>query len=83
MFHEEFESHGQLVLFRCRECGYTSMSLGGLHAHAEKHRGYTRLNIQVPFTQTSPANADELMKPTNVIRVDDTTEIGIEEVDGL
>ena len=37
--HEEYESDGGLVLFRCTECEFTSMSLGLLHAHVEGHRG--------------------------------------------
>ncbi len=59
------------------------MSLGSLHAHAETHRGYTRWNIQVPFTKSSPANATELMKLTEVLRVEATEEIAIQEVEGL
>lgn len=81
--HEEYESDGDLVLFRCTECGQTSMSLGSLHAHIEGHRGYTRLGIQVPFTRTSVANANELMKRTEVLRVDETTQIEIDDVEGL
>jgi len=81
--HEEYESNGDLVLFRCRECGYTSLSLGWLHAHIESHRGYTRFNIQFPLTKTAPANVDELMKRTKVVRVTDTEEISLKEVEGL
>lgn len=51
-------------LYRCSECGKTSVSLGWIHAHIEKHRGYTRFNIQIPFTKTSMANVDELEKLT-------------------
>ena len=80
---EDYEADGDLVLFRCRECGYTSMSLGLLHAHIERHRGYTRLGIQVPFTTTAVANGDELMKRTEVLRVDETTAISLAEVEGL
>ena len=81
--HEEYESDGRLVLFRCSECGQTDLSLGSLHAHIEGHRGYTRLGIQVPFTETSPANVPELMKRTEILRVDATSEISLEEVDAL
>lgn len=81
--HEQYESGGDLVLFRCRECDYTSFSLGGTHAHIEGHRGYTRFNIQIPFTKTAMANVDELMKRTEILRVTETNEIEIEEVDGL
>jgi len=82
-FHEEYESDGQLVLFRCSECGQTSLGLGSLHAHIETHRGYTRWNIQVPFTKTAMADGDELMKRTEVLRVEETTEIGLNEVEEL
>jgi len=81
--HEEYEADGDLVLFRCRECGHTSMSLGLLYAHIEGHRGYTRLGIQVPFTKTAVANGDELMKRTEVLRVDETSTISLAEVGGL
>ncbi len=83
LLHEQYESGGDLVLFRCTECGWVSMSLGSLHAHVETHRGYTRFGIQIPFTKTAIANADELMKRTEVVRVQDTEEIALEEVEGL
>lgn len=83
LLHEQYESDDRLVVFRCKECGYVDLSLGGLHGHCEKHRGYTRFNISVPFTKTSPANVDELMKLTEVLRVDETTPIALEEVEGL
>lgn len=84
ILHEQYETaDGDLVLFRCAECDYVSMSLGGLHGHIEKHRGYTRFNIQVPFTRTAPANVDELMERTEVLRVDDTTAITLDAVDDL
>jgi uncharacterized Zn finger protein len=83
LLHEQYESDGQLVLFRCTECGYVSLSLGATHGHIEKHRGYTRFNIPVPFTKESMANVDELMKRTEVLRVNNTTEIDIKEVEGL
>jgi hypothetical protein len=83
ILHEQYESDGNLVVFRCTECGYASLSLGGTHAHIEKHRGYTRFNIQIPFTKTSPAKVDELMQRTEVLRVTDTEEIGLDDVEGL
>lgn len=82
-FHEQHEIDGDLVLFRCSECGFASLSLGTLHAHVERHRGYTRFNIQVPFTKTSLANFEELMEYTEVLRVDETSEVSLEEVDDL
>lgn len=83
LLYEEYESDGKLVLFRCTECGYTSLSLGSLHGHIERHRGYTRFNIGVPFTKTAPGNVDELMKRTEVLRVTDLEEIERKEVDAL
>jgi len=82
-FHEQYEADGDLVVFRCTECGYVDLSLGSLHAHCETHRGYTRWNIQIPFTKTSMANVDELMKLTEVVRVEETSEITLDEVEGL
>ena len=81
--HDEYEADGQPVLFRCTECGWLDQSLGSLHAHVETHRGYTRFNIQIPFTKTSPGDAGRLMEYTDVLRVDDVTEIPLNEVEGL
>ena len=81
-FHEEYESDGALVLFRCTECGYMSMSLGLFHAHCEQHRGYTRFGIQVPFTKTSPGRFEGLMELTEVLRVEETSTISLEDVEG-
>lgn len=81
--HEQYEADGDLVLFRCTECEYATLSLGSLHAHVEGHRGYTRFNIQVPFTKTSMAKFDRLMEYTEVLRVDETSETSLEQVEGL
>lgn len=81
--HEEYTADGGLVVFRCTECGNRYLSLGSCHAHVEGHRGYTRLGIQVPLTRTSPGDFDELMKRTEVLRVDETAEISMEEVEEL
>ena len=83
LLHEQYECDGDLVLFRCRECGHTSMSLGSLHAHVETHRGYTRFGIQLPFTKTMFGNFDELMKRTEIVRVTETESISLAEVEGL
>lgn len=83
MFHEEYVSDGCLVVFSCTECDYHSLSLGSLHAHVETHRGYTRFGIQLPFTSTSPGKADELMERTEVLRVEETSEISLAGVEGL
>jgi len=83
LLHEQYECGGDLVLFRCTECGYTSLSLGGTHGHIESHRGYTRFNLQIPFTKTSMANVDRLMEYTEIVRVTDTEEITLDQVEGL
>jgi hypothetical protein len=83
LVHTQYHSDGDLVVFRCFECGYASLSLGSLHAHAERHRGYGRFNIQVPFTKTSQGRFGELMKLTEVLRISDPEKINIGEVDGL
>jgi len=72
------EEDEEMMLYRCTECGMISDSIGSLHAHIETHRGYTRFNIQIPFTKTSIANITELMNRTEVLRVDDTTRIDID-----
>lgn len=81
--HEQYEADGDVVLFRCRECGYTSLSLGGCHGHIERHRGYTPLNIQLPFTDTSPGDFDRLMESTEVVAVEKTRRVELSEVEGL
>lgn len=83
MFHEQYRSDGDLVLFRCRGCDHVFLTLGALHGHAEMHRGYTRFGIQIPFTKTAPARVDELMKFTEIVRVGETEEVSLEEVEGL
>lgn len=83
VLHQQYESDGGLVVFRCTECGYTSLSLGGVHGHIEGHRGYTRFNLQIPFTKTSMANVDRLMDYTEILRVEETTEIDLDDVEGL
>lgn len=76
--HEEYQADGHLVLFRCTECGHTNLSLGSLHAHAEKHRGW--FGFQLPWRY---GDFNALMDLTEVLRVDDTREVTLEEVDGL
>lgn len=82
--HEEYYADGDLVVFRCSECGYTSLSLGSLHAHIEGHiSGYTRLNIRLPVGRTSYGNFHRLMRFTDVLKVKDTTKIELDDVNGL
>jgi len=80
---EQYESDGDPVLFRCRECGRIEQSLGALHAHIETHRGYTRVNIQLPFTASSPGDFEELMNRTEVLRVSSVHTISLSDLDGL
>ncbi|PCR89451.1 hypothetical protein [Natrinema ejinorense] len=82
-FHEEYECDGDLVLFRCTECSRTSLSLGSIHAHCEKHRGYTQFNHQLPFTKTSMVDFDALIEYTEVLCVKQTHEISLNEVEGM
>jgi len=77
---EQYDIDGDPVLFRCTECGYTEQSLGALHAHIERHRGYTRWGIQVPLTRTAIANRDELMARTEVLRVRETEDVELSDV---
>lgn len=57
-------------LYRCKDCGKVSVSLGWLHGHIDaKHRGYTRLRIQIPFTKTSPGDFRRLMERTEILNV--------------
>jgi len=81
--HEEYENDGALVVFRCAVCGRHDLSLGSLHAHIEGHRGYTRLGIQLPLTRTTPGDFDRLMDRTEVLRVDNFSEMPLSEVEGL
>jgi len=80
--HEQYESEGQLVVFRCQECGYATLSLGGLHAHIEGHQStITHFLRMLPLV--GPDYVEPLMDQTNILRVDETATIGLEEVEGL
>jgi hypothetical protein len=84
ILHEQDTTEdGDLVLYRCSECGQIEMSIGALHGHAERHRGYTRLGIQIPFTETAVGRFDQLMELTEILRVEQTSQISIEEVEQL
>jgi hypothetical protein len=78
--YEDDELH-EILVFRCTECGAVDVSLGKLHAHIERHRGYTRFGIQLPLTKTAMANVDELMKRTQILRVEDYSEVSKSEVE--
>jgi hypothetical protein len=81
--HEQYGVDGDLVVFRCTECGFTSLSLGTLHAHVETHRGYTRFGIQIPFTKTAIGKFDRLMDYTQVLLVTDTEVVSLSDVPGF
>lgn len=69
-------STDELVVYRCTECGKTSVSLGWLHAHAEKHRGL--FGLQLPWRI---GDFDALMELTEVLRVDGYERVNLEEVE--
>jgi len=78
LLHEQHESGDSTVLFRCTECDYTSLSLGQLHAHAEKHRGW--FGLQLPWRV---GDFDALMEYTEVLRVESASEIPLTQVNDL
>lgn len=68
----------KMVLFRCTECGKTSTSLGWLHAHIENHVGIGPFGlIPNPF---KTARFSKLMELTEVMHVEKTEEMDIDEV---
>lgn len=83
LYEEHRTGDDELVIYRCSECGQLDLSLGSIHGHIEGHRGYTRFGIQLPFTSTSMGDYDRLMELTEILRIDEMTEISIEEVDSL
>lgn len=60
-------------LFECTECARIYSTLGGLHAHAEKHASF---KIFGPDT-------DELMSFTRVLKVTETEEVELDEVEDV
>lgn len=66
----------ETVIYRCTECGKTSVSLGWLHGHCERHRGF--FGLQLPWRI---GDFDALMEYTEVLRVDEYTEVELEEVE--
>ncbi|MUV59770.1 hypothetical protein [Halobacterium sp. CBA1126] len=80
LLHEQYEHDGSLVVFTCTECGYTSLSIGTLHAHIETHwsiLGWLKFHT-VGFVL--PSSIDRWMEYTAVRRVDETSEVPVEEV---
>lgn len=75
--HEDLQD-SEFVVFRCKECGKTSVSLGWLHAHAEKHRGF--FGFQLPWKY---GDVYELMGLTDVVKVTEceTVELSEDEID--
>ncbi len=68
----------ELVVYRCTECGHQSLSLGSLHGHAERHRGWH--GLQWPWNW---GDADALMDYTQVLHVTDYTEYRLDSTDEL
>lgn len=70
-FHDirdaEFESE-TVYLYRCTECGELSVSLGQLHGHAEKHRGWGPFGLLPAI----PGDAEALMEYTEVLEAEIT-----------
>ena len=67
--------NSEIVLYRCSECGETSLNLGTLHAHAETHRGWR--GFQWPWNM---GDFGELMEYTEVLVVETVREVELEEV---
>lgn len=75
MTNRHDDSSDELVIYRCTECGKTSVSLGWLHAHCEQHRGL----FGIPFPWLM-GDFDALMEMTEVLRVEDYSSVGLDEV---
>lgn len=68
----------ELVIYRCTECGKTSVSIGWLHAHINKHLSIGPLGlIPIPWKFGRPKHQ---MKHTEVLRVDEYSKVGLDEV---
>jgi len=80
--HEQYEADGDLVVFECDNCGYTSLSLGSLHAHIEGHESFIGwVSRMLPLVGED--YVEPLMDDTNVLRVSQTEDIELNEVEGL
>jgi len=78
-FHEQYQTHdGRPVCFRCTECGYRHQSLGRLHAHAEKRRGWH--GWQLPGRH---GDFEALMELTEVVAIEEQTTVPLDDVEGL
>jgi hypothetical protein len=82
LLHEEYEADGDLVLFRCSECGYTSLSLGSLHAHVEGHWSFLGW-FKWHWWNVWRSDESKWMDHTEILRVDEAEAISLEEVEGL
>lgn len=69
-------TNDELLLYRCTECEKTSVSLGWLHSHAEKHRGL--FGLQLPWRY---GDFGALMEFTDVLRVDEVSQVGLDDVE--
>jgi transcription initiation factor TFIIIB Brf1 subunit/transcription initiation factor TFIIB len=64
----EFGDTETVELYRCTECGKLSVSLGYLHGHAEKHRGWGPFGLLPAIS----GDADALMEYTEVLEAEIT-----------
>ncbi|MCU4926910.1 hypothetical protein OB905_13125 [Halobacteria archaeon AArc-dxtr1] len=60
----------EIEIYRCKECGKISTSLGWLHGHAGKHRGWgiSWLRIVPPW---KVGDAEALMEMTETLQITD------------
>lgn len=72
----QYQAGEDPVVYRCKECGKVSVSIGWIHAHIEGHRGI--FGFQFPWRY---GDWDALMERTEVIRVDESSVVDIEEVE--
>lgn len=84
LLHEQHtDVNGRLVLFRCTDCGYVSMSLGSLHAHVESHWslfGSLRWHL-THWLREDPA--EKWLRSTEVVAVTEVEPTELEKVRGL
>lgn len=75
------QSSGE-VLYRCTECGKTSVSIGWLHAHIDsKHHGFGPFNL-IP-NPLALGNFDRCMEKTIVLQVESASVVSLDEVENV
>lgn len=82
LLHGQYDSDGDLVVFECDQCGYVSLSLGTVHAHIEGHQSLLRWFARM-LPLVGEGYVEPLMDQTNVLRVEETDAISLNEVEGL